>query len=78
MGMQVVSTVLPYVQIALAVLLGAFILLQQRGASTGGAFGGGDGFGYNTRRGAEKMLFNATIVVGVLFVTSSLIALIIK
>ncbi|HYF10644.1 MAG TPA: preprotein translocase subunit SecG [Candidatus Paceibacterota bacterium] len=76
--MQVVSTVLPYVQIALAALLTGFILLQQRGASLGGAFGGGDGFGYNTRRGAEKVLFNATIAVAVFFVASTLIALIIK
>lgn len=76
--MQVVSIVLPYIQIALSVLLASFILLQQRGASLGGAFGGGDGFGYNTRRGAEKILFNATIVVAVFFVASTLIALIIK
>ena len=76
--MQIVSTVLPYVQIGLAVLLASFILLQQRGAGLGGALGGGDGFGYNSRRGAEKFLFNATVIVGVLFVTSTLIALIIK
>lgn len=76
--MQVVSTVLPYVQIALAVLLASFILLQQRGAGLGGALGGGDGFGYNTRRGAEKILFNASIVAAVFFVASTLIALIIK
>ncbi|MCE9643750.1 preprotein translocase subunit SecG [Candidatus Parcubacteria bacterium] len=76
--MQVVSTVLPYVQIALAVLLASFILLQQRGAGLGGALGGGDGFGYNTRRGAEKILFNASIVTAVFFVASTLIALIIK
>lgn len=76
--MQVVSTVLPYAEITLGVLLGILILIQQRGASFGGAFGGGDGFGYNSRRGAEKITFNLTIVVGVLFVTSALIALIIR
>lgn len=69
---------MPYVQIILSVLLVGGILLQQRGAGLGGAFGGGDGFGFNTRRGAEKVLFNATIVIGILFVTSTLITLITK
>lgn len=69
---------MPYVQIILSVLLVGGILLQQRGAGLGGAFGGGDGFGFNTRRGAEKVLFNATIIIGILFVTSTLITLITK
>lgn len=76
--MQMAVLVLPYVQIVLAVLLTSGILLQQRGAGLGGAFGGGDGFGFNTRRGAEKILFNATIIVAILFVASALLALIIK
>lgn len=76
--MQTVALVLPYLQIALAILLILGILFQQRGAGLGGAFGGGDGFGFNTRRGAEKVLFNMTIVVSILFILSTLIALIIK
>lgn len=67
---------LPYIQIVLSVLLVACVLLQQTGASLGGAFGG-DNFsaGYHTRRGSEKGLFYASIVLGVLFVLSSLVAL---
>lgn len=76
--MQIVTTVLPYVEVTLAVLLTLGVLLQQRGAGLGGAFGGGDGFGFNTRRGAEKVLFEATIVIAILFVISTLVALIIK
>ncbi len=76
--MQILSIVLPYVQIVLAALLVLGILFQQRGAGLGGAFGGGDGFGFNTRRGAEKVLFNATILISILFVLSTLIAIIIK
>ena len=59
---------LPYIQIVLAVALIASVLLQQTGASLGGAFGG-DNFSaaYNTRRGAEKYLFYATIIIGILF-----------
>lgn len=64
---------LPYLQITLAVLLIAGIVLQQRGASLGGAFGG-DNFAstFYKRRGAEKFLFNATIVIAILFVASAL------
>lgn len=69
--------VLPYIQIVLSVLLIICILLQQTGASMGGAFGG-DNFSaaYHTRRGSEKFLFYATIVLGVLFALSSFVALI--
>jgi protein translocase SecG subunit len=71
--------VLPYIQIALSMLLIVSVLLQQTGASMGGAFGG-DNFsaGYHTRRGSEKFLFYATIVLGILFALSSFIALVIQ
>ena len=67
------SGLLPYVQIALSVLLMAAILLQNTGASLGGAFGA-DNFstGFHTRRGFEKVLFNATIVLAILFALSAL------
>jgi protein translocase SecG subunit len=70
--------VLPYIQIVLAVVLIVCILLQQTGASLGGAFGG-DNFSaaYHTRRGMEKYLFYTTIVVGVLFALSAFVALVI-
>ena len=65
-GMAAIAGVLPYVQIVLSVLLVAAVLLQQTGASMGGAFGG-DNFsaGYHTRRGAEKILFYSTIILSV-------------
>jgi preprotein translocase subunit SecG len=68
--------VLPYIQIVLAVLLIGSVMLQQTGASLGGAFGG-DNFSaaYHTRRGSEKYLFWATIVIGILFACSALGAL---
>ncbi|OQA37616.1 MAG: preprotein translocase subunit SecG [Parcubacteria group bacterium ADurb.Bin316] len=61
-----------YIQIILAVLLIASILLQHRGTSLGGAFGG-EGNIYRSRRGAEKFLFYATIVLGIMFVAMALI-----
>ena len=73
----VIQAILPYVQLALSILLVAAVLLQQTGSGLGGAFGG-DNFssGFHTRRGSEKILFNATIVLAVLFGLSAFIALI--
>jgi protein translocase SecG subunit len=71
-----IHAVLPYIQIALSILLIGAILLQQTGASLGGAFGG-DNFtaAYHTRRGSERFLFIAAIILGVLLALSSFIAL---
>ncbi len=71
--------ILPYIQIVLSVLLVACVLLQQTGASMGGAFGG-DNFSaaYHTRRGTEKYLFYTTIIVGFLFALSAFVALVIR
>ncbi|MBI2004996.1 preprotein translocase subunit SecG [Patescibacteria group bacterium] len=70
---------LPYIQLVLAILIIIAVLLQQTGASLGGAFGG-DNFsaGYHTRRGMEKNLFYATIVMGVLLGVLSFLALLIQ
>jgi protein translocase SecG subunit len=64
---------IPYIQIVLSVLLIIGVLLQQSEAALGSAFGGGDSFssGYHTKRGAEKTIFVATIVIAVLFAVSS-------
>lgn len=71
--MQIISII----QIVLSVLLIITILLQRSEAGLGGALGGGDmGSGvHHTRRGSEKLLFQATIVLGVLFALSAVAAL---
>lgn len=68
--------VLPYIEVVLSVLIVVAVLLQQTGASLGGAFGG-DNFSaaYHTRRGSEKWLFWATIVLGVLFAGTAFVSL---
>lgn len=73
-----ISGLLPYIQLVLSVLIIACVLLQQTGASLGGAFGG-DNFtaGYHTRRGSERFFYWATIVLGVLFALSAFLALIV-
>lgn len=71
-----IATALPYLQITLSVLLISVILLQQRGASVGGAFGGGEeGDTFYVRRGAEKWLFIASIVFAIFFALSAFAAL---
>ena len=77
--MVALQSILPYMQIALSVLLIITILLQRTGASLGGAFGA-DNFssGFHTRRGLEKTLFFATIILGILFALSALVNLLIS
>ena len=58
-------------QIAVSVILIVLILLQQRGAALGSAFGQEGGF-YATRRGIQKKLLWATIICGVLFISLSI------
>ena len=73
--MALIASLLPGVQIVLSVLLIGAILLQQRGAGLGGAFGDQGQETFYKRRGAELFLFRATIVLAVLFAASALLAL---
>jgi protein translocase SecG subunit len=69
---QTVLPVLPYIQITLSILLVAAILLQQRGSSLGGAFGGDNySSAFHKRRGAELFLFKFSVGVAILFVLST-------
>jgi protein translocase SecG subunit len=76
--MKVISSILPYVQIVLAIILIAAVLLQQTGAAMGGAFGGSDNFSsaFHTRRGFEKTLFIITIVIAIFFAVSALFSIV--
>lgn len=55
-----------YIHIGISALLIIAILLQQRGGGLSSTFGGGM-MEYSTRRGAEKIIFYATIGLAVLF-----------
>lgn len=74
---DLVGVVLPYIQVALSLLLIAAIILQQSSAGLGGAFGGSDDAVHHTRRGGEKTLFQATFVIAILFVLSTFAALLV-
>lgn len=65
------KTVLIILQIVFAVLLSLSILLQSKGVGLSETFGG-TGNVYSTKRGAEKVLFYATVVLSVLLVLNTL------
>jgi preprotein translocase subunit SecG len=62
------STYLNLALVIVSIGLIVLVLLQSKGAGLGG-LGGGDfgGSGYHVRRGVERLVFNLTIVLSVLF-----------
>jgi len=71
-----INTILQIIMVGSAFLMIVSILLQQRGATLGAGFGA-SGELYTTRRGIDKNLFEATIVLAVVFVLSILVGLLI-
>lgn len=69
--------ILPVAQIVVAVILIILILLQERSAGLSGIFGGDSGANfYQTRRGLERFIFGATIVLGIIFVALAILQLV--
>jgi len=58
-------------QIIVSIILVIAILLQARGTGLGSAFGG-EGTVFRTKRGVEKILHNASVVLVILFLALSL------
>ena len=53
------------------------IMLQSQGSGLGSSWGGG-GETFHTRRGLEKVIFTATIVLGVVFIGNSIALLMLR
>jgi len=70
------SRVIEIIQILLAILLVVVILLQQKGSGLGAAFGGSSNI-YTTKRGFDKVLFRATIVISIFFFLTAFINLLV-
>lgn len=70
------STILTIAQIGSAALLMVTILLQQRGEGGLGAGIGGSSMEYSTKRGVEKTVFTATIILAIVFVGVSIARLV--
>ena len=60
--------IINFSQIVISVFLIALILMQNKSGGLGSVFGGGDGDVFHTKRGPEKWLFYATIVLTILFI----------
>jgi protein translocase SecG subunit len=64
-------------QLTLSIVLIILILLQERSSGLSGMFGGGsEGGAYQTRRGFERIIFVATVVIAIAFAALSLVNLI--
>ena len=61
------KTILLTLQIVLSILVTISIILQVRGSGLGTMFGGGGGEFYRSKRGIEKLLFRATIILSIMF-----------
>lgn len=66
------KTTLNVSQIILSIILVLAILLQQQGSGLGSMFGNVGGESYRSKRGAEKLFYNATIILIVLFIVNGL------
>ena len=66
--------ILNIIQIVVSILLMMAILVQNRGTGLGAAFGG-EGNIYRTKRGAEKILHIATIILVVIFMVTAFLNL---
>ncbi|MEK7113265.1 MAG: preprotein translocase subunit SecG [Patescibacteria group bacterium] len=69
-----IDEILQITMVVSSALMILCILLQQRGASLGAGFGS-SGELYTTRRGTDKSLYEATIILAVVFVGSLLAGL---
>jgi protein translocase SecG subunit len=69
--------ILLILSVILSVIIVSLILIQNKGAGLGGAWGGG-GEMFQTRRGIEKITLNLTVIFIVIFFTVSLVKLLIK
>lgn len=65
---------IPILQVIISAILVALILLQERSSGLSGVFGGTGGF-YQTRRGLEKIIFVATIVLAIAFAGLAIVQL---
>lgn len=73
-----IQAALQIAAVIVSILLIVLVLLQVKGGGLGSLFGGDAGGGIaRTRRGLEKTLFQLTIVVSILFLSISILAVLV-
>jgi preprotein translocase subunit SecG len=65
------------IQLLVSISLIALILLQAKGVGLGRAWGGGGEF-YKSKRGVEKVVFQTTVALAIVFMVTSLLSLIVR
>jgi protein translocase SecG subunit len=71
------KTIFNLITVISAILMIIAILVQNRGQSLGVSFGG-DNSSYRSKRGSELVVFNATIVLGIIFTLSIILSILLK
>ena len=71
------TNIISIAQIIISLIVVVLILLQERSSGMSGIFGGGESEFYQTRRGLERLIFAATIVLVLIFAGLSILNLII-
>lgn len=66
------KNILNITEIVLSIILVITILLQQQGSGLGTMFGSIGGESYRSKRGVEKVFYNLTIILIVLFIVNGL------
>lgn len=73
-----ITTIFGSLTLLFAVLLVILVLLQRPQTDSAGAFSSEAGTNTHTRRGAEKTVFQATILIAILFAISSIATLLVR
>lgn len=68
------ETAIDIVMVLVSAVLILVVLLQTKGSSFSGAFGGDTSSIYRTRRGVEKTLFQLTIGIAVVFIVFAIVS----
>ncbi len=77
--MNTITQFLPYIQLALAILLILSVSFQRAGDGMEGALGGtASNVTHFARRGGEKILFFATIIIAILFAGTAVISILLS
>lgn len=71
-NLKLLTMIIDIIQIVSALALIIVIVLQNRGAGLGSSFGG-DGNVYRARRSIEKVLFQLTIILAVIFFVTAFV-----
>jgi protein translocase SecG subunit len=75
-SLTLMENTIQYIQIISGILTLILVLIQRSSGDAGGILSGDSAQFFQTRRGGEKFLFTLTIITSIIFVASSVLAII--